>query len=137
MSQENVEIVREIWRAFARFEFPAEAFDERIEWHTAADLPDREIARGLAAVRAMLTNGWATVADPGLKVEELVDAGDRVLVRWRAWGRGSTSGIQMDWHEVHTYEIRSGRVVEVREYRSWGEALKAVGLSKQDAHADS
>ena len=32
MSQENVELVREIWRAFERFEFPAEAFDEGVEW---------------------------------------------------------------------------------------------------------
>jgi hypothetical protein len=38
MSQENLELVREIWRAFERFEFPAEAFDEGVEWHTAADL---------------------------------------------------------------------------------------------------
>ena len=50
MSKENVEVVREIWRAFGRFEFPAEAFDEAIQWHTAADLPDREIAKGRAAV---------------------------------------------------------------------------------------
>jgi hypothetical protein len=65
MSQENAELVREIWRAFARFEFPAEAFDEAIEWHTAADLPDREIAKGWAAVQGMLAAGgppWSTPA---------------------------------------------------------------------------
>jgi ketosteroid isomerase-like protein len=128
MSQENVEIVREIWRAFRRGEFPAEAFDEGIEWHTAADLPDPEIARGPAAVQDMLAGGWATVVDPGLRVEELVDAGDRVLVRWRGWGRGRASGIEVDWHEAHAWEIRSGQVVEVREYRTWAEALEAVGL---------
>jgi hypothetical protein len=29
MSQENLEIVRSVWAAFERFDFPAEAFAER------------------------------------------------------------------------------------------------------------
>src|SRR6188472_1876752 len=65
MSQENVEIVREIWRAFERFEFPAEAFADDALWHTATDLPDRETCAGPVAIQQMLAEGWGAVVDPG------------------------------------------------------------------------
>jgi hypothetical protein len=35
------------------------------------------------------------------------------------------------------YTFRDGKVLTVKEYSTFGEALKAVGLSEQDAHADS
>ena len=128
MSQENVEIVRGIWEAFARFEFPVEAFADDVEWHTASDLPDRETCRGVPAVQRMLAEGWALVVEPACRAEELVDAGDSVVVRWRGWGKGRTSGIPVEWHEAHTYALRDGKVAQVREFRSWPEALEAAGL---------
>ena len=128
MSQENVEIVREVWAAFARFKFPADAFADEIEWHTARDLPDRETCRGPAAVQRMLAEGWSTVVDPGCEAEEVLDAGNCVVVRWRGWGKGRTSGVPVDWHEAHTYALRDGLIAEVREFRTWPEALEAAGL---------
>jgi ketosteroid isomerase-like protein len=130
MSQENVEIVREIWDAFERGGFPAELFDESAEWRTASDLPDTETCRGHAAIQRMLATGWENVLDPGLRAEEMVDAGDCVLVRWRGWGKGRGSGLPIDWHEAHSYELRDGTVVTVCEFRSWEEALAAAGLSE-------
>jgi ketosteroid isomerase-like protein len=128
MSQENVETVQAIWRAFSSFQFPTEAFAEDVEWHTAADLPDTETCRGPLAVQQMLAAGWETVVDPGCEAEELMDAGDRVVVRWRGWGKGKASGVPIDWREAHTYKLHNGKVVEVREFRSWREALEAAGL---------
>jgi ketosteroid isomerase-like protein len=130
MSQENLEIVRSIWEAFARFEFPAEAFADDVEWHTASDLPDRETCKGVPAVQQMLAEGLATVVEPALRADELVDAGDSVVVRWRGSGKGRASGIPIEWHEAHTYVLRDGKVAQVREFRSWREALEAAGLSE-------
>jgi ketosteroid isomerase-like protein len=123
MSQENVEIVRALWRAFERREVPPEAFADEVEWHTASDMPDSETCKGVGAIQRMLASGWEHVVDPGLEAEE------RVVVLWRGWGKGRASGIPIDWHEAHTYELRDRKVVEVREYRSWQEALEAVGLT--------
>jgi ketosteroid isomerase-like protein len=128
MSRENVETVRAVWRAFSSFQFPTEAFAEDVEWHTAADLPDQETCKGHSAVQQMLATGWENVFDPGCEAEEFMDAGDRVLVRWRGWGKGRASGVPIDWQEAHTYKLREGKVVEVREFRSWPEALQAAGL---------
>ena len=128
MSQ-NVEIVRALWRAFERREIPAEAFAEEVEWHTASDLPDSGTCRGVQAIQGMLAVDWENVVDPGLQAEELRDAGDLVVVRWRGWGKGRASGLPVDWREAHTYLLRDGKVVEVREYRTWEQALEAAGLT--------
>jgi ketosteroid isomerase-like protein len=130
MSQENVEIIRTLWRAFERGQVPAHAFADEAEWHTATDLPDAETCKGVKAIRQMLAMAWENTLNPGLAAEELRDAGERVVVRWRGWGTGRASGLPIDWHEAHIYELRGGKVVDVREYRSWERALEAVGLSE-------
>ena len=129
MSRENVEIVRALWSAFERFEVPPDAVANDVEWNTAADMPDSETCKGVKAIQQMLAVGWENVVDPGLAAEELIDAGERVVVRWRGWGRGRASGLPVDWRETHIYELRNGKVVAVREYRSWEQALTAVGLA--------
>jgi ketosteroid isomerase-like protein len=130
MAHQDVALVRGVWDAFERFEFPADAFADDVVWHTARDLPDRETCSGPAAVQRMLAEGWGTVSDPGCEAEEMIDAGDDVVVRWRGWGTARVSGIPVDWHEAHIYGVRDGRIVEVREFRTWEEALQAAGLSE-------
>jgi ketosteroid isomerase-like protein len=130
MSQADQEIVRALWRAFERLEVPPEAFAEEVEWHTASDIPDPETCRGVKAIQRMLAAGWENIVDPGMQVEEVCDAGERIVVRWRGWGTGRASGVPIDWREAHTYLLRAGKVVEVREYRTWEEALAAAGASR-------
>ena len=50
---------------------------------------------------------------------------------------GAGSGLELDLSEAQVWELRSGRAVRVDVYGSAAEALEAVGLSEQDAHADS
>src|SRR4026207_775766 len=115
MSHENVEAVRGIWEAVARFEFPADAFAEDVRWHTARDLPDPETCTGPAAVQGMLAEGGENGGEPGWP-GGVLDAGEVVAVRWRGWGTGRGSGIPVEWHEAHTYALQDGKVVEVREF---------------------
>ena len=128
MSQENVEIIRRLWDSFAAGSVPASAFADDVEWHTARDLPDPEVCRGLAQIARMLAEAWATVTEPWLQVEELLGAGDQVVVRWRGGGIGRASGIPFEWNETHVYTLADQKVVRVREYRDRETALEAVGL---------
>ncbi len=46
-------------------------------------------------------------------------------------------GIEITVRPSGVWTIRDGRIVHVCFYQEWQEALEAVGLSEQDAHADS
>jgi hypothetical protein len=70
---------------------------------------------------------------------ELVDAGgNRVVMLLDLRMRGRSTGIEVALGKhawVNTF--RDGLVVHSKLYMSQSEALEAVGLSEQDAHADS
>jgi hypothetical protein len=93
MSQENVEVVRAIWGVFMRAGFPADAFSDDVEWHTATDLPDSgsgsEPLRGPAQVARMLADGWENVEVPWLRI---LGERARLCRAEHRGGRGHDSG---------------------------------------------
>ena len=124
--QQAIEVVRAVWDAFVRMDFPADAFQEEVQWHTASDLPDAGTVRGPAAVARMLAEGWATVTEPELWVEGIAAVGELIVVGWGARGRGRRSGVAAEWREAHVYRVRGGLVAEVWEFRDHDEALNAA-----------
>jgi ketosteroid isomerase-like protein len=71
-------------------------------------------------------------------LEELIDAGDHVISVVTSRGRGRASGVEVEWAgNAGVWTIRNGKVVRVVWFSSRKDALEAVGLSEQDAHADS
>jgi ketosteroid isomerase-like protein len=148
MSQENVEIVRRMWGRSPKVEdLPAllvEFFDPEIEWHDAPDLPGAAVYQGHEAVRRHFEDwleGWSDSADvaTGLKIEEIRSAGDRVFTRGRYFAMARESGIRIDDTDIvfGVYDLRNGHILRVRQFVDEAKALEAVGLSEQDAHADS
>jgi hypothetical protein len=52
--------------------------------------------------------------------------------------RGRSTGIEVPLGKyAHVYTFKNGLIVHWKLYESQSEALEAVGLSEQDAHADS
>ena len=74
---------------------------------------------------------WASAFDE-LKVtfEEIIDAGDQVVVVAHHKGRGQASGVEVDTRFYEVYTLRQGKVSRVDEYIERAEALEAVGLSE-------
>ena len=74
-------------------------------------------------------------ADALEPVSDFIDAADHVLVRyvWRTLGQGPEANIEM----TDVFTVRKGRIIGEESFRDHAEALEAVGLSEQDAHADS
>jgi ketosteroid isomerase-like protein len=100
--------------------------------------PEQGVYRGVPAVTEYFSRYFGTWDDFRVVVDELVRAGDdKVFVAARDTGRGRRSGaaVEMDVFQVWTLENRI--VVKWQGFPDRGEALKAAGLSKQDAHADS
>jgi ketosteroid isomerase-like protein len=143
MSQENVEIVRAVFAAWnAREELDAHfsRFHPQLIYHPRADEPDPSPHVGRDAYERLIHGFVESFSEVTFEVLELIDAGDHVItstvLRAVLHGRGSASGAGVSDTYVFVYKLRDGLVVEGWEYRTKQEALEAVGLSEQDAHAD-
>ena len=130
MSQENVEIVRRAYEAFAHADIAATlaALDPEIEWQTREDLPDAATHRGYEEVGAWIARWLESWQDFKLETEEFIDAGDYVVVPTRQSGAGSESGAYTEFHETHVWKLSDGRATRIVEYQTKAEALEAVGL---------
>src|SRR5262249_1757597 len=61
--------------------------------------------------------------------EEIIDAGDQVVVVAHHEGRGQVSGVEVDSRYYEVYTVREGKVSRIDEYANRAEALEAAGLS--------
>jgi ketosteroid isomerase-like protein len=140
MSQENVELVRRLYRAFS------EGRTELELWHTDAELRPALIGGGLlegAVYRGhegvsefleMQAETWERVtAEP----VEIRDLGTHLLVETRLQAVGRASGIELTDVTWNVFEVRGGKVADWRVYTEQRRALEAVGLSEQDGPTDS
>src|SRR5215207_11113270 len=73
-------------------------------------------------------------ADAVETISDFMEAGDRVAVRniWRGAGRGPDANLEL----TNVFMIRRGAIVYQEFFWDHAEALDALGLSEQDAHAD-
>jgi ketosteroid isomerase-like protein len=133
VSQENVDVVCAAyeWGNRTRELDLGDLFDPGFAWHTRVDLPDAGAREGHEGVTRLRAEWAETFDDFHVALDELIDAGDAVIVvaRLRGQIRGS-SGQQLDLHETHVWKLRDGRAIEVRAYLTRTEALKAVRLEK-------
>ena len=68
---------------------------------------------------------------------DVIDGGDRAVVCNRFRARGRHSGAEVEERFFQAIRYRDGKVRWWAFYPSRTEALEAVGLSEQEAHADS
>lgn len=132
MSQENVEVVRRAFDAYARDDLEAllEELDQGVEWkqfEEPAPVYGRNNVRG--AIRR-----WNETWDQlQVQAEEYIDAGEFVVVLLRFRGLGRASGAPVEQATYHVFTVRNGRIARMVEYGPGkrSEALEAVGLSEQ------
>jgi ketosteroid isomerase-like protein len=138
MSQENVKVVDAM--ADAWNERDMDAFRELLDPDVIVRVPEGWPESGPfvgreAVMRQFERNRESWDADTFEAVGDPIDAGDRVVVRlmWTAVSRGPRT--QLEFTAVYT--VRNGKVSDQESFWDHAEALAAVGLSEQDAHADS
>jgi ketosteroid isomerase-like protein len=130
MSEENVEIVR---RAFAYEHYgvgdraEAEAiFDPNVVMNPTEEGP----SHGLDAMRDDFERWASAFEELRVTVEEIIDAGDQVVLVAHHQGRGRKSGVKVDTRFYEVYTVREGKISRVDEYDEMAEALEAAGLSE-------
>jgi ketosteroid isomerase-like protein len=137
MSQENVEIVRRAYESFNRWGVPP--WGERnpeiplllhpeIEFHTYAGAPEAGVYRGREAVIEYHERVFGQFESARIELEDLLAAGDRVVVitRQHTVPRGSEAEIVQQVVDVWT--IRDGLLAERKTFSTRAEALEAAGL---------
>ena len=131
MSQENTELVRRGYEAFAQGDIEAALAmfhpDIQVEDHERSlETPTSYHGRdGFLTLFATVNEGFSDVR---YTPEELTDVGDRVLVKVRRTGRGRASGAQVEERQFHVWDMVAGRAVRFRVYLDRNQALEAAGL---------
>jgi len=134
MSQENVEIVREIYHAVARRD-AASAFAvyaDDIVWEVSARraiVMDRAY-HGHEGVRRFWRDALVAFGEVDLDVEELIDAGDRVVALIREREIGRSSGVPVEASHAAIWTLAEGKVVRMQVFDDRDQAFKAVGLEE-------
>jgi ketosteroid isomerase-like protein len=137
MSQENVEIVRQLFDAVARRDsaIVLALYDPEVEWDNTRGpmkgLVERKVYRGYEGVQ----HWWREAREPWEsgwnEVEDLIDAGDQVVSVQTSHVRGRASGIAVELaHFAAVWTIREGKIVRVALYTTRSEALEAAGLAE-------
>jgi len=131
MSQENVEIVRAVYEAFARGDgvTPFEFYAPDIVWDASAlAVLDATVFHGHDGVRAAFRDLLATFREFEFQADELRAAGDCVLATIHERGVGRASGVVLERRHDALWTLRDGKVVRMRVYLDRSADLEAVGL---------
>jgi ketosteroid isomerase-like protein len=132
MSQENVDKSKAFIDAYNRRDFDeaVENFHPQIDWVLPA-MQGFDSCIGPDQVKEFWYGLEDTFDEFRLDAQEFVDAGDRVAVRLRYYGRGKGSGAVLDtemYHQVATFE--DGTIVRLEYFSDWDQALEAAGAPR-------
>jgi ketosteroid isomerase-like protein len=139
MSKENVEIVRRFLEVYNRrdFEGIVEVIDPTFEFWSrfiGIESVHRATEGYPQSYFKMLDEAYDHFE---VVLGEFIDAGAAVLTAGHAEWRGKASGVQGETPVFPAFWLRAKKIFRAETFTDRAEALEAVGLSEQDAHADS
>jgi ketosteroid isomerase-like protein len=130
MSQENLEIVRRGIDAFSRGDLEGALDDLSPEFvfHPSGRFMDtQQTYRGREGFVDFWRGFRAAWEEITVSIERMEDLDDRVLTLGTFHGRGEESGVEVNAEAAWLHTIKDGRIVHLRSFASWKEALKAAG----------
>jgi ketosteroid isomerase-like protein len=137
MSQENVEIVKAQIDAYNREDSDAFVKDAapgfELDFSRAVG-PWRGVF-GLDQARRVVEEFRETWESDWVDPHEFIEAGDHVVMPGTQHLKGR-DGIEVVVRATFVFTIRNGAIERNTMYQEKEDALEALGLSEQDAHAD-
>jgi uncharacterized protein len=130
MSLDNVEVVRRIYGAWENEGSPGAygLLHPEIEWVNPPDAVEGGTRRGLDAFGAAADSVSDTFEDVGIEIDEMLDAGDRVVVLATLRGRGRGSGADLARRQGYIWTVRDGKATRFEWFTTPDAALRAAGL---------
>jgi ketosteroid isomerase-like protein len=138
MSAELVQLVEkgyEAWNSGDRG-WVLEHMSPEVEWITPPDDPDPGTYHGYQGVESYWAQWRAAVGQLSFKIEELIDAGQSVVVVARRQGRGEHSGLQISDRVIQVFDFEGATCVRVREYYDRDAALSTMQGGRSPETAD-
>ena len=137
MSQENVELVRHVWKAVqdrgldAALDRSADWFADDCVFEDFPEMADRAAYVGQAGLRERTMHFAEIWGDFVMEPREFIDGGERVVIAVvDMTGSGKGSGAPLDAQALFVYELDAGLIVRDRAFTSHSDALEAAGLSE-------
>ncbi|MGI8461669.1 MAG: nuclear transport factor 2 family protein, partial [Solirubrobacterales bacterium] len=118
MSRDRIELVRsgfEAWNSGDR-QWVLDHMSPEVEWITPAEDPDPGHYRGFAELERFWEQWRVAVGQLRFEIEDVIDAGDNVVVIARRSGTGTTSGISVSDRIVQVFSFDGELCVKVQEY---------------------
>jgi uncharacterized protein len=117
----NMDTVNKIYSAFAAGNIPAvlEWFDPAIEWVAAENSPlaDHSPYRGLnQVVEGVFTRIGLEFPGLAIQVDELLDAGERIVMLGRYHGVRKATGKAFHAQAAHIWTIAASKVTKFQQY---------------------
>jgi ketosteroid isomerase-like protein len=135
VSRENLEIVRAVFerRSEGDLKSDFDLFDEHVVFVLRPEFPDAGVYFGVDAV-ADYTRGflepWTHLT---MEAEEIIDAGDTVVVRLCQRRVGDASGAATELRYFQLWTFRGGKVIRLENVRERDEAFEVAGLRDPDS----
>src|SRR5215218_1259494 len=113
MSEENVEVVRQLYDAALRGD--TDAVIDQLDPAVHADMSERvfnpDSYEGHDGYRRFLAETDAVWDDFRVDPLEFIDAGEKVMVSHIVRGRGKESGVEVELPSISVYTVRKGLIV--------------------------
>jgi ketosteroid isomerase-like protein len=131
MSEENVEIIRGMFDAWNRRDFAAAqaAWAPEIEIEMSVEGIIDGTYRGYDGL-AEVMRFWGAFAEFRSDIREARSVRDKVFITVHHFGRGKSSGIEVDMENWQVFTLRNGQIVKYEVYADRQKALEAAGLSE-------
>ena len=132
MSQENVEIVRAADQAWNAGDMDAffRDLDPDVVIRPDSSWPESRARLGSDAARSFFEDLTEMLGPGETVIEELIDAGDRVVSRLRVRVHGRQSAIEDEFAFTQVRTFRRGKTIMIEFFLDHQAALEAVGLSE-------
>src|SRR5919107_4411316 len=125
MSPEDLDTVRRAYEAFADgdLETLRTFLAPDIEWRTTPDVPFMGNYVGLDEFLRGMGEWTGAFEEITTRVEEMIDAGESVIVCHRMRGRGRDSGVGVDLALYQVVAVRDEKLTRMHDYSTREEAL--------------
>jgi ketosteroid isomerase-like protein len=140
VSTENVQLVRRLLEVYNErsFDENLDLMDPEFVWDVSrVPLPDADTHRGREEFERFHDTWLEGFEVDHVEAEEIVDAGDHVVVMIHHRGRGKTTKIEVEQRYAMVWTLRDGRAVSAVMYETLEDALEAVGAREQAVSSEA